>query len=105
MMSVEIDPSERRAQAAERPVSRRPALLAAAAGLGLAACGGLALAAYPKVQTLLAPPSTGIRVGPVADMPEIKDGLPALKAETPAPVRVVAIPPATPAAAAPPPAP
>ncbi|ACL58264.1 hypothetical protein [Methylobacterium nodulans] len=97
MMSVEIDPSERRSPAPARSGWRGPALIAAAGLGGVAAFGAFA---YPAVSALLAPRPSAIRVGPIREMPEIKDGIPALKADTPeiapeAPrVRTVAIPPA-----------
>ncbi|MGY2046984.1 chemotaxis protein CheA [Methylobacterium sp. JK268] len=99
MMSVEIDPTERRAPAAARAGLRRPLWLGAASVGGLLAFGALA---YPSVRTLLAPRPSLVQVGPVRDMPEIKDGIPALRdepvalaASAPAPapgVRVVEIP-------------
>ncbi|KMO42161.1 hypothetical protein VQ02_03945, partial [Methylobacterium variabile] len=104
MMPVEIDPSEvRPARAAAREASRsrlrRPAMLAALAVVGIGGCAGLAAAAYPTISGLLRPRPPEVHFGRVADMPEIKDGIPALRTTPPPVVRTVAIPPATPPAA------
>ncbi|MFE1601222.1 chemotaxis protein CheA [Methylobacterium sp. ID0610] len=95
MMSVEIDPTERRETKPARLAWRGPVLIAAAGLGGVVALGALA---YPAVSALMEPRASGIRVGPVREMPEIKDGVPALRADgTEAPrVRTVAIPPASP---------
>ncbi|WP_131800337.1 hypothetical protein [Methylobacterium indicum] len=104
MMPVEIDPSEVRTprnDASERAFPRlgRPAMLAALAVVGIGGCAGLAAAAYPSVSALLRPRPSEVHFGRVADMPEIKDGIPALRTTPPPTVRKVEIPPATPPSA------
>lgn len=104
MIPVEIDPSEVRQPRQDSPERTgprfgRPAMLAGLAVIGIGGCAGLAAAAYPTLSDLLRPRPTEVHFGRVADMPEIKDGIPALRT-SPAPVvRQVAIPPAAPPAA------
>ncbi|MBK3409046.1 hypothetical protein HPY24_12075, partial [Methylobacterium sp. IIF1SW-B5] len=105
MKPVEIDPSEVRAprqDASGRAMPRlgRPAVLAALAVAGIGGCAGLAVASYPTISALLRPKPTEVHFGRVADMPEIKDGIPALRTGPAPTVRKVEIPPATPPAAA-----
>ncbi|TNC16223.1 chemotaxis protein CheA [Methylobacterium terricola] len=114
MMPVEIDPSEVRRPRQDSPERRlrpgRPAMLAGLAVIGIGGCAGLAAAAYPMISDLLRPRPAEVHFGRVADMPEIKDGIPALRTTPPPVVRQVAIPPANapadpssaPAAASPP---
>ncbi|UHC13991.1 hypothetical protein LRS73_15515 [Methylobacterium currus] len=93
MMPVEIDPSEvRRPPTDPRESLRarlgRPAMLAGLAAIGIGGCAGLAAAAYPTISDLLRPRPAQVHFGRVADMPEIKDGIPALRTN---PVRQVPI--------------
>ncbi|MFH6782333.1 MULTISPECIES: hypothetical protein [Methylobacterium] len=105
MIPVEIDPSEvrrPRGDSPERASPRlgRPAMLAGLAVIGIGGCAGLAAAAYPAISDMLRPRPTEVHFGRVADMPEIKDGIPALRTNPPPVVRQVAIPPANPTATA-----
>ena len=93
MMPVEIDPSEVRRPPTDpresvRARFRRPAMLAGLAAVGIGGCAGLAAAAYPTISDLLRPRPAQVHFGRVADMPEIKDGIPALRTN---PVRQVPI--------------
>ncbi|MGX7704795.1 hypothetical protein [Methylobacterium sp. Gmos1] len=93
MMPVEIDPSQVRQPRRDphesvRARLGRPAILAALAVVGIGGCAGLAAAAYPTLSDLLRPRPPEVHFGRVAEMPEIKDGIPALRAN---PVRQVPI--------------
>lgn len=98
MMPVEIDPSEvRRPRGDPREGLRaylparlgRPAMLAALGLVGAGGFAGLAAAAYPTISDMLRPRPPQVHFGRVAEMPEIKDGVPALRAT---PVRQVPLP-------------
>jgi len=104
MLPVEIDPSEVRRPRGDSPGHAplrfgRPAMLAGLAVIGIGGCAGLAAAAYPAISDMLRPRPAEVHFGRVADMPEIKDGIPALRTSPPPVVRQVAIPPANPPAA------
>lgn len=81
MMPLAIDPSEMRAparlaKAAARQRSARPILLAALGCVGLV---GLSAGSYALLSGLAGPQTTRIKVGRMAaDMPDLRDGVPAL---------------------------
>ena len=75
-----IDPSEVRATPAPRPRRSRPVRTAVIAGLGAAclAAGAGAAVYLTRTGEPQAARLSAIKIGPVADMPEIKDGVPAI---------------------------
>ncbi len=98
MMPVEIDPSEVRRPRGDPSAGLRarlsarlgrPAMLAALGLVGVGGFAGLAAAAYPAISDMLRPRPPQVHFGRVADMPEIKDGVPALRTT---PVRQVPLP-------------
>ena len=84
LMSIAIDPTERRvaaevpAHAVRKPPSRvgRLALITVLGGVGLV---GLSAGAYSMLSGLAGPPPSKVRLGRVsADWPDLRDGVPAL---------------------------